>query len=138
MIMADELRAALEAVNGASAFNQLAGVQIESVEPGRVAIAIDGAPQLLNHAGALHAGVQSALLDTACGYAAGSMAGNVVTVQLGLQFISSAKGERFIARAEISKAGRSQIFAQASLLAVRDGAEVLVASATAVLAKVGG
>jgi hypothetical protein len=31
--------------------------------------AVDEAGELMNRAGALHAGVQAALLDTACGYA---------------------------------------------------------------------
>ncbi len=136
--MADELRAALEAVNGTSPFNRFAGVEIVSAEPGRVAIAISARPELLNHAGALHAGVQSALLDTVCGYAAGSIAGNVVTLQLGLNYLNSAKGERFEARAELSKVGRSELFAEARLYASRDGAELLCATATAVLAKAGG
>jgi uncharacterized protein (TIGR00369 family) len=91
----------------------------------------------MNHAGALHAGVQAALLDTACGYAAGTIAGNVVTLQLNLQFLSSAKGDRFEARARVTKAGKAQLFAAAELIAWRDGAEVLAASASAVLAKVG-
>ena len=136
--MADELRAALEAVNRASPFNLLAGIEIVSAEPGRVAIAIAARPELLNHAGALHAGVQSALLDTVCGYAAAGVAGNVGTLQLGLNYLSSAKGERFEARAELSKIGKNQLFAEARLFAIRDGAELLCASATAVLAKVGG
>ena len=99
---------------------------------------MDARSDLLNHAGALHAGVQSALVDTACGYAAGTLAGNVVTVQLGLQFLSSAKGDRFVARAEVSKAGRTQFFAEARLFAVHDDQEVLVASGTAVLVRVSG
>jgi uncharacterized protein (TIGR00369 family) len=91
----------------------------------------------MNHAGALHAGVQAALLDTACGYAAGTLAGNVVTLQLNLLFLSSAKGDRFEARARVTKAGKAQLFAAAELIAWRDGAEVLAAGASAVLAKVG-
>jgi len=46
----------------------------------------------MNHAGALHAGVQAALLDTACGYVAGTAAGNVVALQLNLQFLSLSQG----------------------------------------------
>ena len=87
--MADsaDFGAALAAVNAASPFNGLAGFEIVSAQAGAVTLALDmqsGAEgtKLLNHAGALHAGVQAALLDTACGYAAGTLAGNVVTLQL--------------------------------------------------------
>jgi hypothetical protein len=39
--------------------------------------------------------------------------------------------------ARVTKAGKAQLFAAAELIAWRDGAEVLAASASAVLAKVG-
>jgi uncharacterized protein (TIGR00369 family) len=131
--------AALEAVNVASPFNRLAGFRVVAAQAGAVVLAGAAAPELMNHAGTLHAGVQSALIDTACGFAAGSVAGNVVTLQMSVQFLSSAKGERFEARARVTRAGRSQVFAEAQLFALRGpgaGAEeVLVASGTAVLAK---
>lgn len=64
------------------------------------------------------------------------MAGNVATLQMNLQFLSSAKGDRFEARACVTKAGQNQIFAEALLFAFRGEEETLVASGTAVLAKV--
>lgn len=139
MTMADtaDFEAALAAVNGASPFNKLAGFEIVPAEAGAVTLGLAARGELLNHAGALHAGVQAALLDTACGYAAGTLAGNVVTLQLNLQFLASAKGDRFEARARVTKAGKAQLFVAAELIAWRDGAEVLAASASAVLAKVG-
>jgi uncharacterized protein (TIGR00369 family) len=142
MTEAVDFGAALAAVNAASPFNTLAGFEIVSAQAGAVTLALEmqsgvGRGELLNHAGALHAGVQAALLDTACGYAAGTLAGNVVTLQLNLQFLSSAKGDRFEARARVTKAGKAQLFAAAELIAWRGSAEVLAASATAVLAKVG-
>ncbi|HZG47371.1 MAG TPA: PaaI family thioesterase [Allosphingosinicella sp.] len=129
--------AALAAVNAASPFNKVAGFEIIEAQAGAVTLALAAGPELMNHAGALHAGVQAALLDTACGYAAGTLAGNVVTLQLNLQFLASAKGDRFEARARVTKAGKAQLFAAAELIAWRDGAEVLAASASAVLAKLG-
>jgi uncharacterized protein (TIGR00369 family) len=131
------MAAALEAVNAASPFNRLAGFRVAAAQAGAVTLAATADAQLINHAGALHAGVQSALIDTACGFAAGTVAGKVVTVQMNVQFLSPAKGERFEARARVTKAGRSQIFAEAQLFARRGDAEMLVASGTAVLAKLG-
>jgi uncharacterized protein (TIGR00369 family) len=136
--MSDEgIAAALEAVNGASPFNRLAGFRVAEARTGAVTLAGAAGPELMNHAGALHAGVQAALIDTACGFAAGTVAGNVVTLQMNMQFLSSAKGERFEARARVTKAGRNQIFAEAQLFAFRGEEEVPVASGTAVLAKLG-
>jgi uncharacterized protein (TIGR00369 family) len=135
MAEGDALTAALAAVNAASPFNGWAGMEIVAAAPGAVTLALPSRPELLNHAGALHAGVQTALLDTVSGYAAGTIAGNVVTLQIGVQFLASAKGDRFEARASITRAGRSQLFADAKLLALRGDEEVLVATATAVLTR---
>lgn len=128
---------ALEAVNGASAFNRLAGFRVLEAQAGIVRLAGAATSDLMNHAGALHAGVQCALLDTASGFAAGTVAGNVVTLQLTTQFLASAKGDRFEARARVIKAGKSQVFTDAQLFAMRGEDEVLVASAAAVLARIG-
>lgn len=132
-----EMIGALEAVNGASPFNRLAGFRITAAASGSVTLSADTAPDLMNHAGALHAGVQTALLDTASGFAAGMLAGNVVTLQLTTQFLASAKGERFEARARVTKAGKAQLFTTANLFAITGGEETLVASGAAVLARVG-
>ena len=129
------LAAALEGVNSASPFNRMAGFRVIEASAGAVTLAGDAAAELTNHAGALHAGVAAALIDTACGFAAGSVAGNVVTLQMNLNFLASAKGERFEARARVTKAGQSLIFAEALLYAIRGDEEVLVASGTTVLAK---
>ena len=80
--MADgvDFGAALTAVNAASPFNGLAGFEIVSAQAGAVTLGLDmqsgaAGAELLNHAGALHAGVQAALLDTTCFYAAEPAAG---------------------------------------------------------------
>lgn len=134
---ADALRIALGAFNAASPFNRWAGFEIVAAEPGKATLALLARVELLNHADALHAGVQSALLDTAAGYAAGTLAGNVVTLQLSLQFIAAAKGDRFEARAEVVRAGKKQVFAEARLFAIIGGDAMLVASASLVLARLG-
>jgi acyl-coenzyme A thioesterase PaaI-like protein len=65
-----------------------------------------------------------------------TLSGGAVTLQVSLQFLSFATGDRFEARARVTKAGEAQLFAAAELIACRDGAEVLATSASAVLAKV--
>lgn len=127
----------LRAANAASPFNALAGFEIAHIGDGEVTLTAPADPRLLSHAGLLHAGVQSALIDTACGYAAATVAGNVVTVQMSLSFVAAAQGERFEARARVTKAGRTQIFAEAQLYAGRGGEEALAAIGSAVLVRVG-
>lgn len=125
-------------VNAAPPFNAGAGMEIGAGAPGAVTLGCAVAPGLLNHAGALHAGVQAALIDTTCGFATGTVAGAVVTAQMSLSFLAPACGARFEARAHVVKAGRSQVFAEAELFAFAEGGEErLVATGTAVLVRVG-
>ena len=133
-----DFTAALDAVNRASPFNQMAGFSIREASPGKVLLACTANAALLNHAGAMHAGAQAALLDTAAGFAAATIAGNVVTLQLGLTFLASAKGEAFEARATVVKAGKVNLFVEVELYAMRGGDANLVATANAVMAKLGG
>jgi uncharacterized protein (TIGR00369 family) len=129
------LMLALHAANGASPFHRVTGFTLEQAEAGHVVIAFSAAPELSNHAGALHAGVQCAALDTVAGYAAATLAGPVVTLQLSTSFLSSAKGERFRAVGRVVKQGKSQLFVSTELFGLRDGKERVVATASAVLTK---
>lgn len=127
-----KLMPALEAANRASPFHRLTGFTIAQAAEGEARIDFAVAPDLLNHAGALHAGVQCAALDTAAGYAAATMAGPVVTLQLSTSFLSSARGERFEA-ALVVKAGKAQLFVEADLTAIRGDERRLATRASAVL-----
>jgi uncharacterized protein (TIGR00369 family) len=133
----DGVRLALEAANKASPFHGVTGFAVDHAASGEARLSFEVRPELLNHAGALHAGVQCAALDTVAGYAAATLAGPVVTLQFTTSFLSSAKGERFLASGRVVKAGKSQLFVEASLIALRDGEERLVATAAAVLSKLG-
>ena len=131
------LRLALEAANRASPFHAVTGFAVDHAASGEARLLFGARPELLNHAGALHAGVQCAALDTVAGYAAATLAGPVVTLQFTTSFLSSAKGERFLASGRVVKAGTSQLFVEASLVAVRNGKERLAATAAAVLSRLG-
>jgi uncharacterized protein (TIGR00369 family) len=135
MSIDEGLMQALNAANQASPFHRTTGFTIEQASAGEATIAFDAAPDLFNHAGALHAGVQCAALDTVAGYAAATLAGPVVTLQLSTSFLASAKGERFRAIGRVVKQGKAQLFVAAELFAFRDGEERLAATASAVLTR---
>lgn len=123
----------LREVNAASPFNAWAGFELLSATGGSAELAVVARPDLLQHAGFLHAGVIGAMIDTACGFAAASVSGNVLASQYQVMCYSPAVGERFVARATVARAGRRQVFANAELFAVNDGAKKLVAGGSAVL-----
>ncbi|WP_425230652.1 PaaI family thioesterase [Sphingomonas sp.] len=124
----------LRAVNTASAYNRAAGFELLAADDGKCELAIDAKPDLLNHAGVLHAGVMGAMIDTACGFAAASIVGAVVASHFSVNCYRPGKGQRFIARAEVTKQGKRQLFASAQLFAVEDGKDdVLIAGGDVVL-----
>jgi uncharacterized protein (TIGR00369 family) len=131
-----QLLGQMRAVNLASPFNSWAGFDLISAADGKAEIGLTARPQLLQHAGFLHAGVVGALIDTACGFAAASLAGNVVASHYQVRCFRPAIGDRFIARATVVRAGKRQIFATAELFALRDGEETLVAGGDAILVPV--
>jgi uncharacterized protein (TIGR00369 family) len=133
--MSDEnaLLAQMRAVNAASPFNHWAGFELVSAVDGVAELTMSARPETLQHSGFLHAGVMGALIDTACGFAAASVAGAVLASQYQVRCYRPAKGDRFIARAKVIRAGKRQIFAFAEVSVVGPDGETLVAGGDAVL-----
>jgi uncharacterized protein (TIGR00369 family) len=83
------------------------GAELADVAAGRVAIAVQE-PRLSQQHGFLHAGVVVAVLDSACGYAAlTSMSADaeVLTVELKVNLLAPATGDRVVAEGEVVRAG---------------------------------
>ncbi|HEU4557655.1 MAG TPA: PaaI family thioesterase [Longimicrobium sp.] len=107
------------------------GVQVARVAPGEVDLRMAHRPELAQQHGYLHAGIVSALADTACGYAAYTLmppGAAVVSVEFKLNLMAPAVGDAFIARARVKKAGRTLTVVNADVFAEKDGAERLVAT----------
>jgi uncharacterized protein (TIGR00369 family) len=123
----------LRQVNAASPFNSWAGIELVKVGEGTAELSLSARPDLLQHAGFLHAGIVGALIDTACGFAAATLSGNVLASQYQVMCYAPAVGGRFITRAKVTRAGKRQVFATAELLALQGDKESLVAGGSAVL-----
>jgi uncharacterized protein (TIGR00369 family) len=90
------------------------------------------------YSGFLHAGLIGALIDTACGFAASTVAGRVLASHYAVNCLAPAVGQSFVARAKVVKAGKKQVFASAELFA-EDGStrsRKLVATGDAILVPV--
>jgi len=86
------------------------GAELADVAPGRVAIALAIEPRLSQQHGFLHAGVVTAALDSACGYAAWTLMPadmEVLTVEFKVNLLAPANGERLVAEGEVVRAGRT-------------------------------
>jgi len=123
----------LRAVNERAAFNRWCGFVVESAGAGKAQLGMEWRDDMGQYSGYLHAGIVGALLDTACGFAAFTVVGEVLASHATVNFLRPAQGRRFIARAEVVKAGRQQSFTRCELFSVGDGAEKLVATGEALL-----
>ena len=85
------------------------------------------------YAGFLHAAMIAGMIDTACGFAAFTLVGPVLASHFSVNCLATATGAAFVARAQVVKAGRRQVFAHADLFARNGGEERLVATGDAIL-----
>ena len=109
--------------NASARLNRLAGFDVTAADDGAAEIVMEWNDDLTQYAGHLHAGMIAALLDTACGFAAATLAGNVTATHFSMNCLRPAIGRRFIAKGVTVRAGRKQIFAEAALFAENDQGE---------------
>lgn len=126
----------LRAINAMAAFNRWCGIEVLRAQPGEAQIAMPWRGEAGQYAGFLHAGLQGALIDTACGFAAATLVGRVLASHYAVNCLRSAVGERFVARARVVKPGKAQVFTACELFALKDGAETLVATGETLLVPV--
>jgi uncharacterized protein (TIGR00369 family) len=126
----------IRGINETAAFNRWCGIQVLAAGEGRAEIALPWREDLGQYAGFLHAGMVGALVDTACGFAAATLAGRVLASHFSVNCLRPAVGERFVARARVVKPGRTQVFTACELFAVTGGQEKLVATGETLLTPV--
>lgn len=100
---------------------RLIGAELSRVEPGVIEITLPYRADLTQQHGYLHAGIVTIIADSACGYAAYGLmpAGSeVLSVEFKVNLLRPARGESFIARAEVIKPGRTLTVVQADVLGV--------------------
>jgi len=128
---------ALESVIAHTPFASFLGAQILKASPGSVELAIDVKPDIMNqHHGFVHGAVMGFVADSACAWAAGTLAGDVVTSEYKLNFLAPATGQRIIGRGRVIKASSRIVVTQADIYCIRNGSEKLVAIALATIVKV--
>jgi uncharacterized protein (TIGR00369 family) len=121
---------------GRQALMATIGAELASVTPGTVEIRLPFARKLTQQDGFLHAGVITSILDSACGYAALSVApenAEVLSVEFKVNLLSPAVGEFFVARAQVKRAGKTLTVCTADAFALNQGNEKLVATMQATI-----
>lgn len=132
------LRQQLEQVIAMTPFARLMGATIREIGNGVAELEIEVKPELMHqHHGFVHGAIVGFMADSACAWAAASLAGDVVTAEYKLNLLAPAKGERLRAQGRVLKAGGRTLVVQADVFAVEQGQEKQVAVALASIARVG-
>ncbi|HLL77050.1 MAG TPA: PaaI family thioesterase [Pyrinomonadaceae bacterium] len=115
---------------------RLFGARIERVAPGAVDIVLPYREDLTQQDGYVHAGVITAVADSACGYAAHTLmpAGSgVLSVEFKVNLLRPAEGQEFAAEARVVKAGRTLTVTRCDVYARSEGDAKLVATMLATM-----
>jgi uncharacterized protein (TIGR00369 family) len=108
----------------------LIGATLVDVRPGYCAIALVPRPEVSQQHGYVHAGIVSAIVDSAGGYAGFTLFpedSSVLTVEYKLNLLAPAAGERLVAEGYVVKPGRTLSITRGEVYAERGGERSLVA-----------
>lgn len=117
------------------------GIEVSSLEPGRIELAMPYNAEFTQQHGFIHAGILSTALDSACGYAAFSLMDDdaaILTVEFKTNLLAPADGEKFIFRAEVVKPGRTLSVVNAIAYAIKNNTEKTIATMTATMMAISG
>ena len=117
------------------------GAQLGLITPGAVDIELAWAKELTQQHGFLHAGVVSAALDSACGYAAFTLMvpeAEVLTIEFKINLLAPAQGERFRMEGRVLKPGRTITVCEGRAYALHGGGEKLIATMGCTLMAIAG
>jgi len=110
----------------------LIGAELTRVEPGLIVITLPYRSDLAQQHGYLHAGIVTTIADSACGYAAYSLMpaeSEVLSVEFKVNLLRPAKGDSFLAVAEVVKAGKTLTVVRADVFGVdQEGQRQLIAT----------
>src|ERR1043165_5503370 len=110
----------------------LIGAELSRVEPGVIEITLPYRADLAQQHGYLHAGIVTTFADSACGYAAYSLMppkSEVLSVEFKVNLLRPAKGEKFLAAAEVIKSGKTLTVARADVFGLdQSGRRELIAT----------
>ena len=124
------------AVLASQPFSVLLGAELTAIDADAIVLELPIRDDHKQQHGFAHGGVVAYLADNALTYAGGAALGDaVVTVEMKINYVRPAIGERLIARASVVSTGRTIAVTRCDVFALRDGNEVLCAAAQATIAR---
>jgi uncharacterized protein (TIGR00369 family) len=134
----DKLLALGQAVLAKQPFSVLIGAELTRLDHGIAQLELPLTEQLKQQNGFAHGGILSYLADNALTYAGGTALDfRVVTSEYKINYLRPAVGERLIARAQATYAGKTQAVCRCDVFVVSEGQEKLCAIAQGTIARIG-
>ena len=115
---------------GRQALMRTIAAELKRIEPGLIEIALPHRSDLTQQHGYLHAGITSAIADSAGGYAGYSLfpaGSSVLTVEFKINLLAPAAGERFVALGEVVRPGRTLTICRLEVVAMTAEQRTLIA-----------
>jgi uncharacterized protein (TIGR00369 family) len=134
----DDLQTIATTALARQAFSQLLDAELVSISPGNAELALAITDSLKQQHGFLHGGVVSYLADNALTFAGGSVLGNSVTLEMKINYLKPAVGERLVATAKLVSASKRFAVCECRISALQGSESVLVATALGTICKVEG
>jgi len=109
---------------------RLIGASLDTLSPGHCAISLVPREEVMQHHGYVHAGIVSAIIDTAGGFAGFTLFpadSSVLTVEFKLNLVAPAEGDLLVAEGHVVRPGRTLVITRGEVHAVRAGQRTLVA-----------
>jgi uncharacterized protein (TIGR00369 family) len=116
------------------------GAHLVHLGPGEATVELAPGPELGQHDGFVHAGVLTAIADSACGAAARTLmppGSSVLSVEFKVNLLAPATAPRLVARARVVRAGRTLSVCQGEVVALEPGEERPVLLMQATMIRVG-
>ncbi|HEX9746276.1 MAG TPA: PaaI family thioesterase [bacterium] len=104
--------------------------EMTSIEPGYVEFTMPYDKNLTQQNGYIHAGYLTTLADGAGGVAAATLVDaetNILAIEFKVNFMNPGMGDKFIARGQVVKSGRTITVSRVDVFAVTGGEEKLIA-----------
>lgn len=117
-------------------FMNTLGATLESICRGKCEIILSYDSKLTQQHGLFHGGVIAAIADNSAGFAAYSLMEEnyqPLSIEFKINFLSTAKGEKLKAKAEVLNAGKRIFHVRSDVFLLNDDQEQLVASALATI-----
>ena len=133
--MTDMLSSA-QGVLDAQPFSTLVGARATRFTPDGVEVHLALRPDLTQHHGFAHGGLQATLADITLTFmGAAALGPSVLTSEFKINFLRPAQGDTLIGRGTVLSAGKRQAVTRCDLYAAQDGQEKLVATALGTIAR---